>query len=667
MPANEGVNQRGFFENLRIYEFHQQLLAELGKTWHDVAFDSSNWLPHLPTRENEAELEALLKQVFEGSGLWGVKDPRMCHLLPLWLPVLDRLRCSPRFLLVHRKPQAVAASLTRRDGFSADKGTCLWIEHTLAAERMTRGLPRVFVSFDELRTKPVRTLQAIGETFELEWPRQPPAVAQAIRDLVLPVAPSAEGPPREASVSSTLGALAQDLARLVKAHELSTADGGASDFDALAQQYSKLFSDPVKALALEHIGQVNRESLDRVASVERRLAERTDWIRLLDHRLQGLESLDWAHLLNQRLRGLESAVDLLAELAQDHTHWRALAALSEKVDGLQNLVHLAGGIDALAATKEPVPAVAREKSASEAKLVMTLLVRDEEDILETQLEYHLARGVDHFIVTDNLSVDETPEILARYEARGLVTVIREDSDDYSQGEWVTRMARSAFTDHQADWVINSDADEFWWPAEGSLKSVLAELEPEVGVVPAARTNFVPVQTNDLPFYQRMVIREKVSLNLRGLPLDDKVCHRGHAAVVVEQGNHGVDGTSFKSLQGQSPISILHFPMRNYSQFKRKIVNGGRAYEQNTRLNRVVGDAWRKLYRVYQEGGLRAHYDQRELSDEQIREGIQTGALIHDDRLLRFLESRVDAPPGGTGADPGTENTVAGDEHRFGHS
>lgn len=35
------------------------------------------------------------------------------------------------------------------------------------------------------------------------------------------------------------------------------------------------------------------------------------------------------------------------------------------------------------------------------KLVMTLLVRNEADVIETNLEYHLAQGVDFVIVTDH--------------------------------------------------------------------------------------------------------------------------------------------------------------------------------------------------------------------------------------------------------------------------
>ena len=124
------------------------------------------------------------------------------------------------------------------------------------------------------------------------------------------------------------------------------------------------------------------------------------------------------------------------------------------------------------------------------KLVMTLLVRDEQDIVRENLDFHLAHGVDEVIVTDNGSEDATVEILREYESQGVVRLLFEPADDYSQGRWVTRMARLAATEG-ADWVINNDADEFWWPRAGSLRSIFDQLDDEVGLVVARRQNFVP--------------------------------------------------------------------------------------------------------------------------------------------------------------------------------
>ena len=45
------------------------------------------------------------------------------------------------------------------------------------------------------------------------------------------------------------------------------------------------------------------------------------------------------------------------------------------------------------------------------KVVLTMVVRDEEDILDAQLTFHLNAGVDFILVTDHRSVDGTRDIL----------------------------------------------------------------------------------------------------------------------------------------------------------------------------------------------------------------------------------------------------------------
>ncbi len=52
------------------------------------------------------------------------------------------------------------------------------------------------------------------------------------------------------------------------------------------------------------------------------------------------------------------------------------------------------------------------------KLVQTLLVRDEADIVDTQIAYHLNAGVDFVIATDHESRDGTTEILESYARDG---------------------------------------------------------------------------------------------------------------------------------------------------------------------------------------------------------------------------------------------------------
>ncbi len=270
------------------------------------------------------------------------------------------------------------------------------------------------------------------------------------------------------------------------------------------------------------------------------------------------------------------------------------------------------------------------------KLVMTLLVRDEEDIIEWNLRYHASRGVEHFVVTDNLSVDGTADILQRYERQGIVTYLKEPSDDYSQDLWVTRMAQLAQSKLQPDWLLHCDADEFWWPDDfADLKEAFSVVPPEVRAVEVARHNYLgPPLRGNQPFFTRMVYRQRYSVNPRGMPLPSKVAHRPLARPYVHQGNHAVSSggvpVDARVLQG---VSILHFPARTPDQLRNKIAKGGAAYERNTRFDPGVGSTWRSMHRDLLAGDFDRVLKTQFLASG---EGVDQDDLVKDHRLSDYL-------------------------------
>lgn len=268
---------------------------------------------------------------------------------------------------------------------------------------------------------------------------------------------------------------------------------------------------------------------------------------------------------------------------------------------------------------------------------MTLLVRNEEDILEANLEYHFAQGVDFVIATDHGSTDATPEILREYELRGLARVFRVEGCEHHQSRRVTHMARLAAVEYDADWVINNDADEFWWPATGRLVDAFAAIPAEHGLVTARRSNFLASSTaDDQPFYTRLQVRERESRNLVGDPLEPKVAHRAHPQVVVAPGNHSVSGAPLAPAPDAQMFEVLHFPMRTLEQFERKVRTIGMGYETLPFRSTEVGRDQLKLLALQREGRLPAYFAEHVITDNTLAAGLQSGRLVVDRRLAQFM-------------------------------
>ena len=160
-------NPKGYFENSRVMGLHEELLASLGSSWDDPRPLPPGWWedPRLATFAEQ--LRRILEEEFGGEPLWGVKDPRLCRLLPLWIPLLAELGVRVVAVLVLRHPGAVAASNGARTGMAREHALELWLQHTLEAERETRALPRAVVSYDHLLLEWRREVEEVARRLEL--------------------------------------------------------------------------------------------------------------------------------------------------------------------------------------------------------------------------------------------------------------------------------------------------------------------------------------------------------------------------------------------------------------------------------------------------------------------------------------------------------------------
>lgn len=278
------------------------------------------------------------------------------------------------------------------------------------------------------------------------------------------------------------------------------------------------------------------------------------------------------------------------------------------------------------------------------QLALTLLAKNEADVVDANIAYHLGAGVDFVVATDNGSTDGTLEILERYEREGVLHLIREPSTDFRQGEWVTRMARLA-ADRGAGWVINADADEFWWPRAGGLKEVLERLPERYGIVHGVWRPFVARPDDGSHFAERMTVRlsMQAAINDPTNPFRParKATHRAHPGVRVRDGNHDVEGAPLVTLHGWYPLEVFHLPLRSRAQVETKYAGGAR----------------RGLRFVPDEDRLGAAADPLVVDDAELQRGLAENLLVEDTRLRDALRTLVGAAPLSEGAEFRRETLV----------
>jgi hypothetical protein len=214
------------------------------------------------------------------------------------------------------------------------------------------------------------------------------------------------------------------------------------------------------------------------------------------------------------------------------------------------------------------------------RIVAATRVLDEADIIEAFVR-HTAAFVDHHVLLDNGSRDETLAILDALRAEGFaLTVLSNRSVAFSEEDANSRLLVEASRGHGAHWVLFLDADEFVddRAIDGGLRALLghaSEYRPLVSQIKVALTDYVATPSDDpdepvVP--RRMVWRGEASTNFKSV-VHARVLEAGAR---IRAGGHGAfwkGGGEIWPAAFEAGLTYAHYPERSVWQWMSKFVRG----------------------------------------------------------------------------------------------
>ncbi len=167
MQAIPDINEKGFWEDKDIISLNIEIFDAIGyDCLTNIPITNAELTSDIlsPFRLYAVEL---LESKIKNITVLGIKDPRICRLLPFWKVIFNELKLEVSYIIVVRNPLSVAQSLKRRDGFKAEKSYYLWLEHILPSILETEGSPRLVVDYDLLMDQPETQLYRIADRINL--------------------------------------------------------------------------------------------------------------------------------------------------------------------------------------------------------------------------------------------------------------------------------------------------------------------------------------------------------------------------------------------------------------------------------------------------------------------------------------------------------------------
>ncbi len=166
LPAVASVNNSGFFEDQRVVDLNDQLLAAAGRDWNWPGPLPAGWQNKTAVKALQPAINAYIEAQKHHTS-WLLKDPRLCQLLPIWLDAFAESGITPRVLLSYRPVTEVSHSLQARDNLAATLAEQLWVAHLLSSEQLSRNQQRLLIGYNTLVEDSTTTIEQIASWLDI--------------------------------------------------------------------------------------------------------------------------------------------------------------------------------------------------------------------------------------------------------------------------------------------------------------------------------------------------------------------------------------------------------------------------------------------------------------------------------------------------------------------
>lgn len=286
-----------------------------------------------------------------------------------------------------------------------------------------------------------------------------------------------------------------------------------------------------------------------------------------------------------------------------------------------------------------------------SRLIMTILVKNEAEIIEDNIRFHAAQGVDAFLVMDNGSTDGTIEKIESLKQHFDIT-LQHETGVYQQVKWMNQLAKRAKQELGARWVISNDADEFWATNDGS--SLTSKLQQKESVVTVKRFNYVQsledMQSNK-PYWaspykvvspilfskQEQMQRQGLAMPL--IKISPKTIINPRGLLKLKGGNHRARHLMLWRDRFEEAIEVHHFPIRSYQQFANNIKNRASILKKNPQAR--MGDHYRRWVSQFENGELENEFSRISLTEQDLNVVQKIGVVDHQlSHLSPFMQSMI---------------------------